>query len=93
MKKARQAGLDAILLGMRPKPAAVAEEVKAPPAEPTDEEIHGIDVLNIEDAVKELWKARHLCRIGPWAARGPVVKLASRNLEKAELFLKQGGYL
>jgi len=92
MKKARQAGLDAILLGMRPKPAPVVEEVKAPPAEPTDEEIHGIDVLNIEEAVKELWKAGIYAE-SAMGCTGPVVKLASRNLEKAELFLKQGGYL
>lgn len=92
MKKARQAGLDSILLGLRPKATAVAEDVKAPPAEPTDEEIHGIDVLNIEEAVRELWKAGIYAE-SAMGCTGPVVKLASRNIEKAELFLKQGGYL
>lgn len=92
MMKAREAGLEAILAGLRPKPSATTEEVKAPPVEPTDEEIHGIDVLNIEDAVKELWKAGIYAE-SAMGCTGPVVKLASRNLEQAELFLKKGGYL
>jgi hypothetical protein len=92
MKKARVAGLEAILEGVRPKPSLAAAEVKSPPAEPTDEEIHGIDVLSIEEAVKELWKAGIYAE-SAMGCTGPVVKLASRNLEKAELFLKQGGYL
>jgi len=92
MKKARAAGLEAILEGVRPKPLVGQAEVKSPPAEPTDEEIHGIDVLSIEEAVKELWKAGIYAE-SAMGCTGPVVKLASRNLEKAELFLKQGGYL
>jgi betaine reductase len=92
MKKARQAGLEAILAGLRPKPSTAEEEVKVPPVEPTDEEIHGIDVLNIEDAVRELWKAGIYAE-SAMGCTGPVVKLASRNLEQAELFLKKGGYL
>lgn len=92
MKKARAAGFEAILEGVRPKPSVAAAEVKSPPAEPTDEEIHGIDVLSIEEAVKELWKAGIYAE-SAMGCTGPVVKLASRNLEKAELFLKQGGYL
>ncbi len=92
MEKARAAGLEAILEGVRPKPSLAAAEVKSPPAEPTDEEIHGIDVLSIEEAVKELWKAGIYAE-SAMGCTGPVVKLASRNLEKAELFLKQGGYL
>jgi betaine reductase len=92
MKKARQAGLEAILAGLRPKPSTAEEEVKVPPVEPTDEEIHGIDVLNIEDAVRELWKAGIYAE-SAMGCTGPVVKLASRNLEQAEIFLKKSGYL
>lgn len=92
MKKARAAGLEAILEGVRPKPSVAAAEVKSPPSEPTDEEIHGIDVLSIEEAVRELWKAGIYAE-SAMGCTGPVVKLASRNLEKAGLFLRQGGYL
>ena len=54
---AKAAGLDELIESMQPKQAAAEEDVKAPAAEPTDEEIHGVDVLEIENAVKALWKA------------------------------------
>lgn len=92
LKKARASGLEGILSGLRPKPASMEEEIKAPPVEPTDEEIHGIDVLNIEEAVRELWKAGIYAE-SAMGCTGPVVKLASRNLEKAEILLKKNGYL
>ncbi|MBQ9419911.1 MAG: glycine reductase, partial [Synergistaceae bacterium] len=40
LKAARKAGLDEEIEALTPK-AAQAEEVKAPPAEPTDDELHG----------------------------------------------------
>ncbi len=92
LKKAGEAGLEAILSGLRVKPAAGGEEVSPPPAEPTDEEIHGIDVLNIEEAVRELWKAG-LYAESAMGCTGPVVKISSKNLEKAESCLKKAGYL
>lgn len=92
LKKARASGLEGILSGLRPKPASMEEEIKTPPVEPTDEEIHGIDVLNIEEAVRELWKAGIYAE-SAMGCTGPVVKLASRNLEKAEILLKKNGYL
>ena len=48
LKKARKAGLDTVLEGLRPK-AECIEVVTAPPEEPTDEEIHGVDVLEMEE--------------------------------------------
>ncbi|MFA0889678.1 MAG: glycine/sarcosine/betaine reductase complex component C subunit alpha [Synergistales bacterium] len=92
MKRAMEAGLEAVLSGMRQKPAAAAEEISPPSAEPTDEEIHGIDVLNIEEAVRVLWKAG-LYAESAMGCTGPVVKISSKNLEKAESCLKKAGYL
>ena len=92
MRKAREAGLESVLASMKPKAAPTADEVKAPPFEPTDEEIHGIDVLNIEEAVRELWKMGIYAE-SAMGCTGPVVKLASRNLERAESVLKERGYL
>jgi betaine reductase len=87
---ARKAGLDALLEASRPK-AACADEVTCPPAEPTDEEIHGVDVLAVEDAVRELWKAGIYAE-SSMGCTGPVVKLNARNAEKGHEVLKKAGY-
>lgn len=89
---ARKAGLDEILESLQPKQTSSEEDVTAPPSEPTDEEIHGIDVLEIEDAVKSLW------RVGIYAessmgCTGPVIKTAAARVEKAKSVLKKSGYI
>lgn len=89
--EAKEAGLDAILAALQEKPAA-AEEVAAPPAEPTDEEIHGIDVLAIEDAVKALWKEKIYAE-SSMGCTGPVVKVSAANHDKSVEILKAKGYL
>ncbi|HPI99207.1 MAG TPA: glycine/sarcosine/betaine reductase complex component C subunit alpha, partial [Synergistales bacterium] len=81
LKKAKQAGLDEVIQSLQPKQQVSAEEVKAPPEEPTDEEIHGIDVLDVEDAVRELWKSGIYAE-SAMGCTGPVVKLPSRYMEK-----------
>lgn len=93
MKKARTAGLDDIIASLQPKVSAVeAEEVEVPPSEPTDEELHGVDVLDIEDAVRELWKAGIYAE-SAMGCTGPVVKLPSRFAEKGMEILKESNYL
>jgi betaine reductase len=92
LKAARAAGLDEILQTLRPKLHSTEGEISVPPVEPTDEEIHGVDVLNIEEAVRELWKAGIYAE-SAMGCTGPVVKIASRNLERAEDSLKKSGYL
>ncbi len=90
LNAARKAGLDALLEASRPK-AVCADEVTCPPAEPTDEEIHGVDVLAVEDAVRELWKAGIYAE-SSMGCTGPVVKLNARNAEKGHEVLKKAGY-
>lgn len=92
LKSAREAGLETVLLGMRKKPLADGKKIERPAAEPTDEEIHGIDVLNIEEAVQELWKAGIYAE-SAMGCTGPVIKISGKNLEMAENCLKQAGYL
>ncbi len=92
LKAAREAGLENVLQGMRKKPLADGGTITRPAAEPTDEEIHGIDVLNIEEAVQELWKAGIYAE-SAMGCTGPVVKISVKNLEKAENCLKHAGYL
>ena len=90
--KAKKAGLDEILETLQPKPAQAEEEVKAPAKEPTDDELHGIDVLEIENAVKCLWKAGIYAE-SSMGCTGPVVKMAAHNMDKAREVLKDNGYL
>lgn len=92
LKAARKAGLDDEIVALTPKAAAAEEEVKAPPAEPTDDELHGIDVLEIDDAVRVLWKAGIYAE-SAMGCTGPVIKMAERNIEKAKELLQQNGYL
>lgn len=92
LQAARAAGLDELIETMQPKQAAAEEDVKAPPSEPTDEEIHGVDVLEIENAVKALWKAG-LYAESSMGCTGPVIKFAKRNEEKVKEVLKAASYL
>ncbi len=88
---AKKAGLEDIIQGVLPKPEC-SEEVTAPPAEPTDEEIHGVDVLSIEDAVRELWKNKIYAE-SSMGCTGPVVKLPKKHHDKAKEILSAAEYL
>ena len=92
LKAARKAGLDDEIEALTPKIAAAEEAVKAPPAEPTDDELHGIDVLEIDNAVKVLWKA-NIYAESAMGCTGPVIKMPVRHIETAKELLKQNGYL
>jgi betaine reductase len=88
---ARRAGLAEIVESLTPRPSA-AETVTAPPSEPTGEEIHGVDVLAIEDGVKALWKEGVYAE-SSMGCTGPVIKVAEKNLERAEEILRKNGYI
>lgn len=92
MAAAKAAGLAEILTGLHPKQAEAAAEVKAPPTEPTDEEIHGIDVLDLEEAVRALW-VEGIYAESAMGCTGPVIKLPARHEERAREILKEQGYI
>lgn len=92
LKAAKAAGLDEILAGLAPKQEAAAEEVKAPPAVPTDEEIHGVDVLDLDNAVRVLWK-KGIYAESAMGCTGPVVKLAAASYEEGKRLLHEAGYI
>ena len=72
--------------------AAAAEEVKAPPAEPCTASIPGVEVMDLEDAVKVLWKAGIYAESG-MGCTGPIVMMSPANLEKSKELLKAAGYI
>lgn len=92
---AKKAGLDALLKGFS-APAeskkADAEEVKAPPEKVVDEEITGIEILVLEEAVQALWKKNIFASSG-MGCTGPVVMVASEDAEAAIEILKEAEYL
>jgi hypothetical protein len=88
---ARNAGLDRIIASFASASAA-EEEVAAPVRQPTDTEIHGIDVLALEAAVKTLWKAGIYAESG-MGCTGPVVKVPGSDAARAREQLGKGGYL
>ena len=90
---AEKAGLAAVIEKRKPKPAAAAEEeVVAPPKEPCTSSIPGIEVMDLEDAVKVLWKAGIYAESG-MGCTGPLVMMSDANAERAAELLKEAGFI
>ena len=92
---AEKAGLSKILADRKASAApaaAAAEEVKAPPAERCTASIPGVEVMDLEDAVKVLWKAGSYAESG-MGCTGPIVMMSPANLEKSKELLKAAGYI
>jgi glycine reductase len=92
---AEKAGLSKILAARKAaaKPAAAEEEeVKAPPAEPCTASIPGVEVMDLEDAAKALWKEGIYAETG-MGCTGPIVMMSDANLEKSKEILKKAGYI
>ena len=86
---ARRAGLEGLLQRETPPQE---ESVTPPAAEPTDEEIHGVDVLSLDEAVRVLWRAGIYAE-SAMGCTGPVVKLARPRLEEGQRLLREKGYI
>ena len=88
---ARTAGLDEIIFSLASKPVG-AEEGSAPPSKPMDSEIQGVDVLSLEAAVKELWKAGIYAE-SAMGCTGPVIKVEGGSVERSKEVLRKTSYL
>ncbi len=95
-KKAKSAGLDKILSDIKAKnskaSAGGGEEVKMPPKEPVPAGILGIEVMDLEDAVKALWKEGIYAESG-MGCTGPLVMMSEANEARAAEILKKAGYI
>ena len=93
LKAAKEAGLDDILQGLKPKAAVEkTETVTAPPEKVTDGDINGIDILDIETARDALWAKQIFARTG-MGCTGPVVMVAKEDMEQARQVLKESGFI
>lgn len=92
-EKLKSAGLYEIVEEL--KKAEKTEEkskVEPPPQKPVTAEIAGIDVLQMEEAVKTLWKNGIYAESG-MGCTGPVVLVSPEDLKVAVDLLKAEGYL
>jgi len=91
---AEKAGLKQILESHKAgnKQAATEEKVVVPPAEPCTASILGIEVMDLEEAAKVLWKAGIYAETG-MGCTGPLVMMSDANHEKALELLKKAGYV
>lgn len=90
---ADKAGVKEILAARKNKvPQATEEEIERPKSEPVPASITGIDVLDIEDAVKVLWK-NNIYAEGGMGCTGPLVMMSENNREKSCELLKAAVYI
>lgn len=68
------------------------EEVTAPPKETVTGTIAGVDIMELEDAVKVLWKNGLYAESG-MGCTGPIIMVNDANLEKAVDILAKEGYI
>ena len=66
--------------------------MKEPPKEIVTAQIPGIEVMDLEDAVKALWKMNIYAESG-MGCTGPIIRVSEANLAKAEEELKKAGYV
>ena len=89
----KKAGFAEICNSVKAKPAAAAEEeVKMPPKEVVTAQIPGVEVMDLEDAVKCLWKVNIYAESG-MGCTGPIILMSDANKAKAAEELKKAGYI
>lgn len=91
-QKADQAGLKAICEELVAPATAEVKEVQPPAKEIVTSEIAGIEIMELEDAVKALWEADIYAESG-MGCTGPIVLVNEKNLVKAQDELKKTKYL
>lgn len=94
LQAARRAGLDEVLTACRGQKQAgeVSAAVSQPPKEVVTVEIHGIEILDLEDAVRALWQQSIYAESG-MGCTGPVILVAGSKVEQARNILLGKGYI
>lgn len=93
--RAKKAGWDKVLGSLTKESLKSHEEsadVTAPPSKPVSAEIPGIDILQLEDAVRVLWSNNIYASSG-MGCTGPVVLVAPEDKPNSVQLLKEAGYL
>lgn len=93
-KKASDAGLNQILTELKSSKGSEdsSQKAEAPPKEVVTHEIHGIEVIDLEDAASELWKHSIYAETG-MGCTGPVVLVSDDNKDKANTILVDAKFI
>ena len=90
---ARKAGLMELWAKeQKAEAAAPAKDIAPPPSKVVTEEIAGIEILDLETAVREVWKAGIFASTG-MGCTGPVILVAKEDLSRALEILVKAGYV
>lgn len=94
--KARKAGLDDILKSITKDSGKANKEereaVTAPPKEVVTGSIAGVDIMNLEDAVQELWRHGIYAESG-MGCTGPIVRVSEEKINAAIKILSDADYV
>ncbi|KRQ88029.1 Glycine/sarcosine/betaine reductase complex component C subunit alpha [Caloramator mitchellensis] len=92
-EKANRAGLKEILSKLiKQAQPEDKKEIVAPPKKVVTHDIAGVDILELENAVKELWSNGIYSETG-MGCTGPIVLVADEDADKAVEILKSKGYI
>ena len=91
---ANKAGFQEILAEIRDskKGSEAPKTVTAPPKEVVTYEIHGIEVIDLEDAASSLWEKGMYAETG-MGCTGPVILVSDANADAARKILEEKGYI
>lgn len=91
-EKAHKAGLTEILSGLKSSKKPAEEEIKAPAKQVVTSQISGVEIMDLEDAVKLLWKNGIYAESG-MGCTGPIILVNDANIGKAIEILADNDYI
>ncbi|MBO0452121.1 MULTISPECIES: glycine/sarcosine/betaine reductase complex component C subunit alpha [Enterococcus] len=91
-QKADQAGLKQICGELVSAPSVKTKEIEPPVKEIVTSEIAGIEIMELEDAVKALWAVDIYAESG-MGCTGPIILINEKNESAAQEELKKANYL
>ena len=94
--KVEKAGFNEVLQGLKKSKSentsTTEVKVEAPEKEVVTEQISGVDVMDLEDAVAVLWKNKIYAESG-MGCTGPIVLVSPDNLEKSKALLIEAKFI
>lgn len=90
-ESAKKAGLYTMLDEIK-APAETVKKVEQPPKEVCTDQIAGIDVMALEDAVQALWAEKIYAESG-MGCTGPLIMMSEKNKDRAVEILKSKGFI
>lgn len=89
---AKAAKLKEVCESLQPKQAVAEQTIEMPAKEIVTSDIAGIDVIELDDAVKALWKENIYAESG-MGCTGPIVLISEANHDKAVEILKAAEFI